>query len=170
MLLCASFDIVFQEIPNEVTLAINISNCPNQCEGCHSPHLRENIGEILDENIISVWLKQYGDAITCICFMGGDAAPHEVERLAAFIRTNPSCREIKTAWYSGKAELPNDISLSNFDYIKLGAYIKHLGGLREQTTNQRFYSIENGDMIDRTYWFWEKVYFKPADDMLKKHL
>jgi anaerobic ribonucleoside-triphosphate reductase activating protein len=148
-----NFDIVFQEIPDEVTLAINISNCPNRCEGCHSPYLRENIGETLDESIISSWIEQYGDAITCICFMGGDAEPYEVERLAVFIRTISSCRKIKTAWYSGKADLPKDISLSNFDYIKLGAYIKHLGGLKMQTTNQRFYCIENEIMIDRTDLF-----------------
>lgn len=38
------YDIVFQEVPGEVSLALNISNCPFKCEGCHSPHLRENIG------------------------------------------------------------------------------------------------------------------------------
>ncbi|MDR0606351.1 MAG: anaerobic ribonucleoside-triphosphate reductase activating protein [Bacteroidales bacterium] len=159
MLLYASFDIVFQEIPNEVTLAINISNCPNWCKNCHSPHLRESIGDVLDENIISVWLEQYANAITCICFMGGDADPYEVERLAVYVRTVFSSRNIKTAWYSGKEVLPAGISISNFDYIKLGAYIEHLGGLNMRTTNQRFYSIENEVMKDRTEWFWEKGYF-----------
>ena len=39
MLKYANFDIVFQEVPEEVTLAINISNCPNQCPGCHSKNV-----------------------------------------------------------------------------------------------------------------------------------
>ena len=36
MLKYANYDIVFQEVPDEVTLAINISNCPN--------HISEPIG------------------------------------------------------------------------------------------------------------------------------
>jgi anaerobic ribonucleoside-triphosphate reductase activating protein len=147
-----SFDIVFQEIPGEVTLAVNIANCPNRCEGCHSPHLREDIGEALDETVLAAWLERYGNAITCLCFMGGDAAPHEVERLAAFVRSAAD-RKIKTGWYSGKAALPAGISLSHFDYIKLGAYVERLGGLDKPTTNQRFYRIENGTMTDRTEMF-----------------
>ena len=38
------FDVVFQEIPGEVTLALNLSGCPNRCAGCHSPHLWEEVG------------------------------------------------------------------------------------------------------------------------------
>lgn len=37
-----NFDIVFAEIPDETTLAINITNCPNRCPGCHSPHLQRD--------------------------------------------------------------------------------------------------------------------------------
>ena len=35
---------VFEEIPNEITLAINITNCPCHCEGCHSKFLWEDTG------------------------------------------------------------------------------------------------------------------------------
>ena len=47
MLKYYNYDIVFQEIPDEVTLAVNLTNCPHRCIGCHSPHLRHNIGEPL---------------------------------------------------------------------------------------------------------------------------
>lgn len=147
-----SFDIVFQEIPGEVTLAINISNCPNRCAGCHSPHLQKDAGEMLNEVVLAAWIEKYGDAITCICFMGGDAEPCEVSRLAGFVKRQKGA-DIKTGWYSGKATLPACISLSNFDYIKLGAYAEHLGGLNKPATNQRFYRIENGEMIDETNRF-----------------
>jgi anaerobic ribonucleoside-triphosphate reductase activating protein len=72
MLRLASFDVVFQEIPGEVTLALNLSGCPNRCAGCHSPHLWEEVGEPLDDNLLNSLLSGYGNAITCVCFMGGD--------------------------------------------------------------------------------------------------
>ena len=78
MLRFHNYDIVFQEIPSEVTLAINISGCPNHCKGCHSLHLWNDIGEVLDESSITVLMEKYGNAITCICFMGGDSEPNEV--------------------------------------------------------------------------------------------
>ena len=149
MLKFHNYDIVFQEVPGEVTLAINISNCPNRCKGCHSPYLMENIGKELHESVLVDLLKIYGNAVTCICFMGGDANPGEVEKLSAFLRTFTDNR-IKTAWYSGKEHLPEHCSLKNFDYIKLGPYIEGLGGLNRATTNQRFYRIENTEMVDMT--------------------
>ncbi|MFA7140937.1 MAG: 4Fe-4S cluster-binding domain-containing protein, partial [Proteiniphilum sp.] len=77
MLKYADYDIVFQEIPDEVTLAINLSGCPYRCKGCHSPQLQENIGEELNEAALSRLLQRYGKTITCLCFMGGDADPEE---------------------------------------------------------------------------------------------
>ncbi len=147
-----NYDIVFQEVPGEVTLAVNISNCPNGCKGCHSPYLMNDTGETLDEKALTELLGKYGNAVTCVCFMGGDAAPQEVERLAAFLR-KASHRHIKTAWYSGKQHLPENCSLQHFDYIKLGPYIEQLGGLNNTSTNQRFYHIQNNQMIDMTDYF-----------------
>ena len=44
-----NFDVVFAEVPDQVSLAINITGCPNRCPGCHSPHLWEDAGRVLDE-------------------------------------------------------------------------------------------------------------------------
>jgi anaerobic ribonucleoside-triphosphate reductase activating protein len=151
MLRFTSYDVVFQEIPDEVTLALNISNCPNRCEGCHSPHLMEDAGMILNESILAYLIDRYKNAVTCICFMGGDSSPEEIERLAAFLQKNYN---IKTGWYSGRTRIPANCSIQHFDYIKLGPYIQHLGGLSSATTNQRFYRIENGNMIDMTNRFF----------------
>ena len=155
MLRYVSYDIVFQEIPGEVSLAINISNCPNHCKGCHSLHLWNDYGEILDGNALSGLLEKYGNAITCVCFMGGDAFPNQVENLAVFIRKR-SKENIKVGWYSGKPNFPSCCLLSNFDYLKLGPYIERLGGLDSPGTNQRFYQIVNGAMEDRTSLFLKK--------------
>ncbi len=152
MLRFHNYDIVFQEIPSEVTLAINISGCPNHCKGCHSPHLWNDIGEVLDESSITVLMEKYGNAITCICFMGGDSEPNEVERLAVHIRESIK-QPMKIAWYSGKQNIPKSCNLQNFDYIKLGAYIEELGGLESPKTNQRLYKITNEKMVDITKHF-----------------
>ncbi|MGE4568796.1 MAG: anaerobic ribonucleoside-triphosphate reductase activating protein [Bacteroidales bacterium] len=142
-MLLHSYDIVFQEVPGEVTLALNLAGCPNHCEGCHSPHLQLEVGTTLDATLLATLLDTYGGAITCICFMGGDAEPREVERFALLSRALLDGR-LKTAWYSGKTILAEECSLSSFDYLKLGPYIARLGGLDSPETNQRFYRIENG--------------------------
>jgi anaerobic ribonucleoside-triphosphate reductase activating protein len=152
MLRFVNYDIVFQEIPDEITLAINISNCPNCCKGCHSPYLMDNIGEILNENTLLELVNKYNSAISCVCFMGGDAEPNEIEHLAKFLQKTTN-KTIKTGWYSGKDKLPTKCSIQNFNYIKLGAYIKELGGLSSSTTNQRLYKIEGNSMIDITHKF-----------------
>jgi anaerobic ribonucleoside-triphosphate reductase activating protein len=152
MLRFVSYDIVFQEIPGEVTLAVNISGCPHRCKGCHSPYLWEDAGALLDENALCELLQKYGSAVTCICFMGGDANPRRVAELAALSRVKTG-GSIKTGWYSGRATLPESSFVQHFDYIKLGAYVESLGGLRSAATNQRFYHVENGRMVDSTSRF-----------------
>ena len=145
-----SFDIVFQEIPDEVTLAINLSGCPNRCEGCHSPHLQEDAGEVLTKNVLVDLLNTYGNAVTCVCFMGGDSSPEKVLDLAQFAKQFHK----KTAWYSGSSKIYENAP-QHFDYIKLGKYRAELGGLNSPTTNQRFYKIEDETMIDVTERFYK---------------
>ena len=145
------YDIVFQEIPDEITLAINISNCPNRCCGCHSPHLQNDTGEELTEIVLVDLLNAYGNAVTCICFMGGDSSPENVLNLAKIAKQFHK----KTAWYSGNSALYENAQ-HHFDYIKLGKYIEELGGLNSPTTNQRFYRIEHTTMIDITERFHKR--------------
>jgi anaerobic ribonucleoside-triphosphate reductase activating protein len=154
MLRFLSYNIVFQEVPGEVTLAINISGCPNRCKGCHSPYLQEDKGDTLDESVIAALLNKYGEAITCICFMGGDNDPSEVQKLAHHIKNTTNSR-LKTAWYSGKSILPENFDMAYLDYIKLGPYVESLGGLDASGTNQRFYCIEVGKLKDDTGRFWK---------------
>ena len=143
--------VTFAEVPNEISLCINISNCPCACKGCHSSYLAEDIGNKLNSNSIKELINN-NKGITCICFMGGDSNPLEVDALTHFIKIN---YPIKTAWYSGRQELSKDINLNNFNFIKLGPYIEELGPLNSKTTNQRFYKIEEGKLIDITNLFWK---------------
>jgi len=149
MLKCYSYDIVCQEIPDEISLAVNISCCPNRCPGCHSPWLWSNDGEDMTEDMLCALIGKYSAAITCFCFMGGDAEPLEIMRLARWIKSR--WPEIKTAWYSGKADLAQGFEISCLDYIKLGPYIEALGGLKSPDTNQALYKIAQDGTLTRIY-------------------
>ena len=152
MLKYADYDIVFGEIPDEVTLAINLSNCPNRCHGCHSPWLMEDIGSELDETALDDLIKKYGDDITCVCFMGGDNDPKRVESLALHIHS--AHPHLKVGWYSGKEHFAEGIELTQFQFIKIGGYKESLGSLKAKTTNQRLYKINpDGTQEDLTYRF-----------------
>lgn len=155
MLKYVNCDVVFQEIPDEVTLAVNLSQCPCHCPGCHSDYLWQDIGSPLTSAVLDGWAMEMGRDITCICLMGGDADPAEVARLAVYLhQAHP---EYKVGWYSGRMRVPREVSAADFDYIKLGPYLRHLGGLKERTTNQRLYRRIKGDRFeDITSRFWRK--------------
>ena len=139
----------FQEVPDEISLCINISNCPCHCQGCHSAYLAEDIGEYLTPYKL-LELVSSNKGISCVCFMGGDSNPGDINGLAAIIRYQTN---LKIAWYSGRQYIPEGFNLSYFDYIKIGPYIPELGGLDSENTNQIMYKIEDDKLIDITYRF-----------------
>lgn len=168
MLKYLNTQVTFSEIPDEITLCINITNCPCRCKGCHSSYLAEDIGTVLisDFTVLGYTGKNCSPVedliynnkgISCVAFMGGDSSPEEVNELAGIIRKTHS--ELKIAWYSGRQELSPDIDLRNFDYIKLGPYIEEKGPLSSRTTNQVMLQIDNscGRSIvrDITSHFWK---------------
>ena len=150
--------VAFAEIPDEITLCINITNCPCNCNGCHSSYLSKDIGEELNNDVLDKLISD-NSGISCIAFMGGDSSPKEINDLAKYVKDK---YPISIAWYSGRQELSKDINLDNFDYIKLGPYIKELGPLTSKTTNQRLYQYGkffSDYTIDKcwrdiTYKFW----------------
>lgn len=146
----------FQEVPDEISLCINISNCPNECEGCHSAYLKENIGTPLTHDTLHDLITK-NKGISCVAFLGGDASPEDINSLAMLIRV--SYQDIKVAWYSGIQEISDFINLRNFDYIKVGPYIEKLGPLSSTTTNQIMYKTEQiGDEVvinNITHKFWK---------------
>ena len=147
--------IVFQEIPDEVTLSINISGCPCRCPGCHSKYLWRDIGTPLTPETIDKLIEEYGRDITCVSLMGGDADPVYVNDMARHIhQAHP---KLRVAWYSGRVRISSLINKDDFDYIKIGPFIKHLGSLKERTTNQRLYKrMADGSFEDITHRFWKE--------------
>ncbi|MBQ3579621.1 MAG: anaerobic ribonucleoside-triphosphate reductase activating protein [Bacteroidales bacterium] len=156
MLKYLNADIVFQEIPNETTLAINLTKCPCHCPGCHSPWLWQDIGEELTEKSLCGLIGGYESGITCVCFMGGDSAPEEVEALATDLKQRYP--NYKVAWYSGRQHVPGNVNKQAFDYIKLGPYNAHLGPLTSAGTNQRMLKKQqDGTFVDITTVFQKKI-------------
>lgn len=161
MLKYVGTQIVFQEVPDEVSLAINLSLCPNHCKGCHSPELWEDIGEELTLKTLEKLIGQ-NPGITCVAFMGGDNDVWGLYEAAKFVHSKFG---LKTCWYSGRDTLADRIKWAHgWDYIKLGHYNEELGGLDKKTTNQRLYKFElpgQGDSpigkgwVDITYRFWQ---------------
>lgn len=129
-------NITFEEIPDEVTLCINISNCQNNCKGCHSPHLKQNIGSLLDFKALDRLLKK-NNGVTCLCFMGeGNDEKTLKETILLLKKFYP---DLKFALYSGRKEIQDVFYWNTFDYLKIGPYDEKAGPLNSPTTNQRMY-------------------------------
>lgn len=153
----------FQEFPDEISLLINISNCPWHCKGCHSPELWKDIGIELTFDELSKLINT-NKGITCVGFMGGDYDTPYLNKLAGYI-VNDINPGLKVGWYSGNSRLSDYINTEWFNYIKLGPYDEELGGLDNPNTNQRMYQYspyfsdcdsELGiGWRDITYKFWK---------------
>ena len=98
--------------------------------------------------------------ITAISFMGGDANPAYINKLAEYLYHNYP--NLKIGWYSGRDKLSEEIKLDFFHYIKLGPYISSKGPLNNPNTNQRLYQVvkkENGiNLFDITSLFTNNQY------------
>lgn len=151
MVIYDRYDIVFQEIPNEISLAFTLKGCPNNCKGCHSPHLREKVGSRLDIGTLRFLLEKYGRRVTTVLFLGGDAYQENLIPLLKECRYNG----LKTALYSGLDKV-NTSLIPLLDYYKIGSYQEELGGLNSKKTNQRLYKYisDNGLFEDITHLFW----------------
>jgi len=146
----ANYYIGYQEVPNEISLCINISGCPHKCEGCHSQYLWNYVGSFVSKDIFSL-IDRYDGMITCVCFMGGDQNIEELKYLLSKIKSEYN---IKTCIYSGF----NDIKffgnvIQCLDYLKIGSYKEEFGGLDRNKTNQIFFKIIDNIPVDTTNLF-----------------
>ena len=142
--------VVMEEIPDRVTLAVDISNCRGECVGCHSPFLRKDIGEPLTEEVIGALVKD-NFGVDCFLFLGEGRDPETLVVLAAYVRS----LGLAAALYSGRTELEPFI-WDAFDYVKTGPYIPERGPLNDPDTNQRLYRRVEGEWVDITSRFWRK--------------
>lgn len=149
--------ITFAEVPNEISLCLNISNCPYKCPGCHSKYLWKDVGEELTKTVI-LDLATSNRGISCVCFMGGDSDIDTLIDIAKYVK---DYLHLKTAWYTGN---DNPEFYPVFDYIKVGPYKEEFGPLNSPTTNQRFYikgssmnkmDANQNEYYEKTDLFWK---------------
>ena len=162
--------VVFEEIPDKITLMIEITGCQNRCPGCHSPWLQQHIGEELTCKKLRELIEK-NKGVNCILFSGEGNNFDELMHLAFEVKRIDS--KLSTALYSGRDTLGEDTSkaMAAFDYIKIGSYKVEFGPLNKETTNQKLYKV-NREIVkedknftetkvgveDITSKFWKKKY------------
>lgn len=149
MLRYSSYNIVLQEVPNEISLYFTITGCKLACEGCHSEYTWDGSkGEVLTNELLQSLLTKYNGMISCVLFMGGE---WEADRLLSLI-FQVKCKQLKTALYTGlnlkqvQRQCPE--LLACLDYIKTGKWLPKLGGLNSPTTNQEFLNLQTGEVMN----------------------
>lgn len=147
--------VVIEEIPDRVTLAVEISNCQGNCVGCHSPFLRTDMGEELTEAAIDAMIAD-NFGVDCFLFLGEGKDIDSLLSLSAHVRS----KGLLSALYSGRTRV-EDAVYEAFDYVKVGPYIEEFGPLDSKTTNQRLYRTSRRpdgtvDRVDITSRFWRK--------------
>ena len=146
--------VVIEEIPDRVTLAVDISNCQGNCVGCHSPFLKTDVGEELTEEVIDR-LVDDNFGVDCFLFLGEGKDLGSLLRLAAHVRSIG----LAAALYSGRNAVEDEV-FNSFDYVKVGPYIESFGPLNSKTTNQRLYRVSHDgpaySLEDITSRFWRR--------------
>jgi len=140
--------IVVEEVPNEISLALSISGCPLRCFDCHSKETYPNdFGTPLTPIKMQSLIKE-NKHISCVLFYGGE---WQTEYLILLIDIVKSF-QLKVCLYTGKEleDIPKDI-LQRLNYIKVGAYNKELGNLTSKTTNQKFINLDTKEDITNTF-------------------
>ena len=143
--------VVFEEIPDKVSLALNITNCANNCPGCHSPELALDMGQELTEDTIDRFINENAGA-NCFLFMGEGRDYKRLLELAMYIKDKYPYMAVGV--YSGRDEVEDEY-YKVFDYVKVGPYKEDLGPLNKRTTNQRLYKMVDGVKTDITERFWK---------------
>lgn len=139
-------DVLLREIPGEVSLAFNISNCPYKCPGCHSTELWGDNGSELTYERLQHYIEEYGDEVTCFLFMGDGGSSDYILPYAEYIKKNAP--HLKVALYTGQNSFKGNYFLHEFgkfssllDYVKVGPWKQELGTLTSDSTNQTLYKI-----------------------------
>lgn len=141
------FNIVFQEVPGEISLCYSISGCSLQCKGCHSPFLwKKGTGNFLSDEVFIQNIEKYKGMATCVLFMGGEWHKNALIQKLKIARN----AGLKTCLYTGEDSICTSIT-DHLDYLKTGRWIQERGGLSGPNTNQVFYNLKTKEKLNKLF-------------------
>lgn len=140
---------VFQEVPDEVSVAFLVTGCPMGCRGCHSSDAWNGArGRELDEAAIDGWIERSRGLLSCVLFLGGEWDPAGLKRMLDHARS----RGLKTCLYTGLELEQIDPELAaRLDFLKVGPWVADLGGLGSPRTNQKFIEMKTGRVLNHRF-------------------
>jgi len=139
--------ILFQEVPDEVSLGFTVMGCQLRCKGCHSTDTwSEYGGSPLTAETFRTYLKQYVDYISCVIFFGGE---WQAEKLIEMLDISHDFK-LKTCLYTGLNQVPEKI-IKRLTFLKTGPWIRELGGLDQATTNQKFIEVSSNRILNHKF-------------------
>ncbi len=141
--------VVFQEIPNEISLAFQVTGCPLRCPGCHSSSLWNTLtGCDLNIATLTTSIKKHQRFISCVLYLGGEwdtaGLIAQLDHIKSF--------DLKTALYTGLdySEVDGEI-IRRLDYLKYGKYVSELGPLSSIKSNQRLISLKTNENLNHYF-------------------
>ena len=138
-------NVVFQEVPNEISLAFSIAGCKNNCKNCSWKNCNIKAKPLTDE-LYNKYLKKYQGTVSCILFLGGEWNERDLINKLSLAKQ----MGYKTCLYTGQNDVSQNIK-NKLDYIKTGPYIEELGGLNSPKTNQRFLDLINNKILNNYF-------------------
>lgn len=144
--------IVWQEVPGEVSLAFLFSGCPLRCKGCHSADSwKGSLGTELTAEYLQSRLARYRGLISCVLFMGGEWLPEKLLPLLETVRAAGLHTCLYTGLEQDELERASIAIIPQLTYLKTGRWKMELGGLESPHTNQRFIDLRTGEVLNHLF-------------------
>ena len=146
MLKFYSKQVVFQEVPNEISISFSIAGCPLKCPGCS---WKTAVSSMLERQLTDEYyykaLEEYKNLASCVLFYGGEWDKQDLIHKLQIAKS----MNYKTCLYTGLTfEKVDKEIIDNLDYIKVGPYIAALGGLDSPKTNQKLINLKTNEIMN----------------------
>lgn len=140
-----SHGVTMNEIPDKISLVINLGKCECHCKGCHSDYLWDTYecDEQTPEELLSL-IKSYKSVTNTVLFMGGNRNHMDFEEFAETVLKPLHNLGINIGIYLGAWDAMDLFTACKYcRWVKVGAYREELGGLDNPDTNQLFLEVQN---------------------------
>lgn len=139
------YTVVFQEMPDDIALTFELTQCPMHCDGCHSPHLQEDIGETITLSVFRQIVDKYIGMVSAVLFMGSAYNADDQLELAQMLDYAKSLG-LKTCIWTGESDVCANLK-QYLDFLKTGRYIAEKGALGTPGTNQRYINLLTNETV-----------------------